>query len=388
MAKLLKDIIGEVYAPKPKGERRFVAKHKVQKHSNRVGDLDPKARVKMYNRELEHGYNPGSDAKVYEALDEGTHSLWSRLTGKALQQTKEKARIHGERMSAKGEEGMRQTEKMKKVGQELRTWGGKNLHLKGGKAGELHGELKKKAEDIIAAGSKDWSRALYQRSRGDHWATNSHDLKRKSKTFMQGRDKSDVDTRLARIRRKGSIHKWEYPQTAASKSIARRGAQATKVQRAGNAIFKTVGKLRQGAAIKGYWGQHMKGSKKKLTELANMTQIGNFHRDAETYGAQVTAGSAEAAKANAMATKYYLLARDLTVRFGPGHEKVVDAARNAEFWDQHARDIGKQVQPAQDKASQAQVRLDKETAAQQQPMVGGKPGKPKPKPGKSSSSKG
>lgn len=68
MTKTLKDFY-EVYRPKAKGEQRFVDKHVTIKHKDANGNEDDvfkATNVKPVDREKEHGYNPGSDEKVYE----------------------------------------------------------------------------------------------------------------------------------------------------------------------------------------------------------------------------------------------------------------------------------------------------------------------------------
>jgi hypothetical protein len=72
MAKSLKNIL-EVYAPKSKDEKRFKDKHIVLKSKlDDKGTQDDKlfnaTNIKMVDREMEHGYNPGKDEKVYEAV--------------------------------------------------------------------------------------------------------------------------------------------------------------------------------------------------------------------------------------------------------------------------------------------------------------------------------
>ncbi len=66
--KSLREVLGG-YEPKPKGEKRFAAKHfkKAKKNSDTVGDINVSKKVKAYDRKDEHGYNPGADEKVYEA---------------------------------------------------------------------------------------------------------------------------------------------------------------------------------------------------------------------------------------------------------------------------------------------------------------------------------
>lgn len=68
MTKTLKDLF-EVYRPKAKGEQDFVDKHVTIKHKDRNGNKDDvfkATNIKPIDRETEHGYNPGSDEKVYE----------------------------------------------------------------------------------------------------------------------------------------------------------------------------------------------------------------------------------------------------------------------------------------------------------------------------------
>ena len=72
MAKSLKNIL-EVYAPKSKDEKRFKDKHIVLKSKlDDKGTQDDKlfnaTNIKTVNREMEHGYNPGNDEKVYESV--------------------------------------------------------------------------------------------------------------------------------------------------------------------------------------------------------------------------------------------------------------------------------------------------------------------------------
>lgn len=72
MAKSLKNIL-EVYAPKSKDEKRFKDKHIVVKSKlDDKGTQDDKlfnaSNIKAVDRETEHGYNPGNDEKVYEAV--------------------------------------------------------------------------------------------------------------------------------------------------------------------------------------------------------------------------------------------------------------------------------------------------------------------------------
>jgi hypothetical protein len=62
----------ELYVPKSGDERKFVAKHVIKKtaDANKNDDKVFKGTsVKPYNREKEHGYNPGNDEKVYEDVE-------------------------------------------------------------------------------------------------------------------------------------------------------------------------------------------------------------------------------------------------------------------------------------------------------------------------------
>ena len=71
MAIKLKNFL-EIYEPKSEGDRKFVAKHTIKKtkDANKNDDaVFTGSNVKKYNREDEHGYNPGNDAKVYEEVE-------------------------------------------------------------------------------------------------------------------------------------------------------------------------------------------------------------------------------------------------------------------------------------------------------------------------------
>ena len=72
MAIKLKNFL-ELYVPKAGDERKFVAKHVVKKtkDANKNDDkLFTGSNIKPINRETEHGYNPGSDEKVYEEVEQ------------------------------------------------------------------------------------------------------------------------------------------------------------------------------------------------------------------------------------------------------------------------------------------------------------------------------
>ena len=72
----LTNIIGEVYRPKSGDEQRFFDKHVVQLFQNiyakdEYDKLFKGTNVKAVDREKDnHGYNPGSDEKVYEEVEE------------------------------------------------------------------------------------------------------------------------------------------------------------------------------------------------------------------------------------------------------------------------------------------------------------------------------
>lgn len=77
MAKTLKQF-KQGYTPKSADEKKFVDKHTVQKTPDANGNQDDvfnAKNVKAYDRELEHGYNPGSDEDVYESVNEGAPAL-------------------------------------------------------------------------------------------------------------------------------------------------------------------------------------------------------------------------------------------------------------------------------------------------------------------------
>lgn len=64
--------IRELYEPKSPDEKKFVAKHKVEKtpDANKNGDDVFKAsNIKGVSRQPEHGYDPGKDEKVYEEVE-------------------------------------------------------------------------------------------------------------------------------------------------------------------------------------------------------------------------------------------------------------------------------------------------------------------------------
>lgn len=68
MAKTLKQF-KQGYTPRSADEKKFVDKHTVNKTPDANGNKDDvfnAKNVKAYDRELEHGYNPGSDEEVYE----------------------------------------------------------------------------------------------------------------------------------------------------------------------------------------------------------------------------------------------------------------------------------------------------------------------------------
>ncbi len=68
---------GVDYAPKSKGDQDFVAKHKTEKHADRVGNEDDvyKGTTKYVldkSSENKHGYDEDESEKVYESLEEAT----------------------------------------------------------------------------------------------------------------------------------------------------------------------------------------------------------------------------------------------------------------------------------------------------------------------------
>lgn len=68
---------GVDYAPKSKGDQDFVAKHKTEKHADRVGNEDDvyKGTTKYVldkASENKHGYDEDESEKVYESLEEAT----------------------------------------------------------------------------------------------------------------------------------------------------------------------------------------------------------------------------------------------------------------------------------------------------------------------------
>jgi hypothetical protein len=72
MAKTLKQF-KQGYTPRSADEKKFVDKHTVNKVEDANGNKDDvfqATNVKMFDREIEHGYNPGSDEEVYEEVDQ------------------------------------------------------------------------------------------------------------------------------------------------------------------------------------------------------------------------------------------------------------------------------------------------------------------------------
>ena len=62
----------EKYVPKDEAGKRFVKKHAVAKTKDVNGNKDDvfnAKNIKMFDRHLEHGYNPGEDEAVYEAVE-------------------------------------------------------------------------------------------------------------------------------------------------------------------------------------------------------------------------------------------------------------------------------------------------------------------------------
>ena len=96
MAKLLKDIIAKStdepegkggYKPKSPDEARFIAKHKIQKTADANGNDDKlfkATNIEQSNRFPRHGYEDGTDDKVYEGeqLDEISKEMKQRYVKK------------------------------------------------------------------------------------------------------------------------------------------------------------------------------------------------------------------------------------------------------------------------------------------------------------------
>jgi hypothetical protein len=61
----------ESYRPRPEGERNFVDKHTVEKHSDANGNKDDVFKAKkvkpVKRAETRHGYEVGDDVKAYES---------------------------------------------------------------------------------------------------------------------------------------------------------------------------------------------------------------------------------------------------------------------------------------------------------------------------------
>lgn len=90
MAKTLKQF-KQGYTPRSADEKKFVDKHTVNKTPDANGNKDDvfkATNVKMFDRELEHGYNPGSDEEVYEE----TNLEEKKLTAAEMKKREEIAR--------------------------------------------------------------------------------------------------------------------------------------------------------------------------------------------------------------------------------------------------------------------------------------------------------
>jgi hypothetical protein len=87
--KTLKEIVLGGYAPKSADEKKFAAKHTVKKTGDIAGNDDKlykASNIKPVDRETpeNHGYNPGTDEKVYEEND-ALRRKW--IKGRAKRQT-------------------------------------------------------------------------------------------------------------------------------------------------------------------------------------------------------------------------------------------------------------------------------------------------------------
>jgi hypothetical protein len=65
--------LSELYAPKPKDEKEFVAKHTIKPADTKLSpankDVNFKPSTKVYDRKTRHGYMPGEDEKKYDRGD-------------------------------------------------------------------------------------------------------------------------------------------------------------------------------------------------------------------------------------------------------------------------------------------------------------------------------
>ena len=86
MAKTLNQFLEGYLKVKNPDEQKFVDKHVVAKHADRNGNDDEVfkgSKVKMADRRKDrHGYNPGEDEKVYEALKGSQHKIDANKNGK------------------------------------------------------------------------------------------------------------------------------------------------------------------------------------------------------------------------------------------------------------------------------------------------------------------
>ena len=142
MAKTLNQFLEGYLKVKNPDEQKFVDKHVVAKHADRNGNDDEVfkgSKVKMADRRKDrHGYNPGEDEKVYEALKGSQHKIDANKNGK---------------VDAHDFHLLRKKKKVAEEAEELEELSKETVRTYYNKAGEQG----KKIADKMKMGGGDWS---------------------------------------------------------------------------------------------------------------------------------------------------------------------------------------------------------------------------------------
>jgi hypothetical protein len=113
--KTFKDFFFEKYEPKDEFTKRLVKKHVIAKTQDANGNKDDvfnATNVKMFDRHLEHGYNPGEDEEVYEDLEPLDELSRKTLASYAYKSSMDMADAEGNRrMHIMGVDGEQRSQK-------------------------------------------------------------------------------------------------------------------------------------------------------------------------------------------------------------------------------------------------------------------------------------
>jgi hypothetical protein len=253
MAKTLNQFLEGYLKVKNPDEQKFVDKHVVAKHADRNGNDDEVfkgSKVKMADRRKDrHGYNPGEDEKVYEALKGSQHKIDANKNGKVdahdfhLLRKKKKVAEETEDLdeAAKDKHFEKQSPKMQNA---------INLHLRKGldytsavKAAAKH--VKEEVEELEEL-SKETVRTYYNKA-------GEQGKKIADKMKMGGGDWSDggSDTKtlkkraagrtMALKRRSGEIKMSEEIEELEELSAATKNSYAQKAGKQLPGLFKKSG---------------------------------------------------------------------------------------------------------------------------------------------------